>query len=432
MIPELTMASKVVLTTNLEAARKRIAEAVQQAYCLVVTVSEKDEAQAFKVTVGSEPLFMTIKDDPRARIQATAISADAVLPGGPYDLWRKGETTRRVRDLVGAFAQFPHLPKMLNAGAILETLVSGCVDGLFVLRLMRPDRSLRTFWRESPDEAAMKDPGLEVVLPEAAELASLAPSLLVPTVLSSLWAGPEVTVEAVRAYFAGGRVVQVQKEGYQEPRAIPRADPSVVDAAIGAAVREGQLWLTSGPASILGEEIPGGLLTGDASLQAPPPPIPPIDLVSAMLPEAWQGGGTTALALSVVLSKRAGKTLPWTTIREAIDGALRARVLELTADSGTWPCGFAGAQTIRLREPAEAPPSPTPSPAGRLIAEAELRPNEIQDLADQIGEVVKAAAGLELLVRVRIELGGAERPSPQATEKINEILRAIRDEFQLG
>ena len=123
---------------------------------------------------------------------------------GPYDLWREGETTRRVRDLVGAFAQFPHLPKMLNAGAILETLVSGCVDGLFVLRLMRPDRSLRTFWRESPDETALKDPGLEVVLPEAAELASLAPSLLVPTALPNLWPGPEVTVETLRAYFGAG------------------------------------------------------------------------------------------------------------------------------------------------------------------------------------------------------------------------------------
>ena len=71
-------------------------------------------------------------------------------------------------------------------------------------------------------------------------------------------------------------------------------------------------------------------------------------------------------------------------------------------------------------------------PFGCLVAEAELRPNEIQDLADQIGEVVKAAAGLELRVRVRVELGGAERPSPQALEKVNEILRAIRDEFQLG
>ena len=85
----------------------------------MVTVSEKNEVQAFKITVGGEPLFGTIKAESRARIRETAISADALLPGGPYDLWREGETSRRVKDLVGAFAQFPHLPKMLNRSAIL-------------------------------------------------------------------------------------------------------------------------------------------------------------------------------------------------------------------------------------------------------------------------------------------------------------------------
>jgi hypothetical protein len=313
-----------VLSANLEAARRKIPETIQQAYGLTVTVSEKNEAQAFKVTVASEPLFLTIRADKRARIQDTAVSAEALLPDGPYNLWRPGETARRVRDLVGAFAQFPHLPKMLNAGAILDTLVAGCLDGLFVLRLTRPDRSVRTFWREAPDETTLKDPGVEVVLPEAAELSALAPGLLVPGALPGLWDGLELAVGALRGYFAGGRVVQVSRDGYQEPRAIPRAAPAAVDAAIHAAVREGLLWLTSGPASILGEEIPGGLLTDDAHLQTPAPAISPTDLLSAALPEAWSGDTTTALSLSVILSKRAGKTLPWTTIREAIDTALRS------------------------------------------------------------------------------------------------------------
>ena len=133
----------------------------------------------------------------------------------------------------------------------------------------------------------------------------------------------------------------------------------------------------------------------------------------------------------MVLSKRAGKTLPWTTIRNAVDAALRLRMVELAADSGPWPCGLAGAQTIKLRQPAEAPPTPAPPP-GRLVADAELRPNEIQDLADQIAEVVKAAVGLELRFRVRVELGGDKPPSPEVVAKINELLRAIRGEFQLG
>ena len=49
--------------------------------------------------------------------------------GGPYDLWKEGEKSRRVKDLAGAFAQLPHLPKMLNRQAILDTLILGCRDG---------------------------------------------------------------------------------------------------------------------------------------------------------------------------------------------------------------------------------------------------------------------------------------------------------------
>ena len=94
----------------------------------------------------------------RSRIQDTAVSAEALLPDGPYDLWREGEKSRRLKDLVGAFALSPQLPKMLNRGAILETLVLGCKEGQFVLRVIRPDRSVRTFWRQEPDEAGDQGP----------------------------------------------------------------------------------------------------------------------------------------------------------------------------------------------------------------------------------------------------------------------------------
>src|SRR5207237_3231603 len=140
---------------------------------------EKNEAQAFKLTVNpAEPLFGQIKADARSRIQDTAVSADALLPEGPFNLWRAGETSRRVKDLVGAFAQFPHLPKMLRRKEILDTLVGGCMEGIFVLRLTRADRSVKTFWRETPDDIALKDPNLEVVLPEAITLTVLSPRQL--------------------------------------------------------------------------------------------------------------------------------------------------------------------------------------------------------------------------------------------------------------
>ena len=146
------------LNANLDAAKKKVPEAVQQSYNIVVTVSDGNEVQAFKMALETtRPLFDQIKSDARSRIQETAVSYEALLPEGPYDLWRSGETSRRVKDLVGAFAQFPHLPKMLNRQAILDTLIEGCREGQFVLRLTRPDRSIRTIWRQQPDEGGPEE-----------------------------------------------------------------------------------------------------------------------------------------------------------------------------------------------------------------------------------------------------------------------------------
>ena len=78
-----------MLVSETDTARKRIPDAVKQAYSIVVTVNESNEIHAFKVMVTDEPLFTTIKADKRSRIQETAISAEAMLPGGPYDCGAK-------------------------------------------------------------------------------------------------------------------------------------------------------------------------------------------------------------------------------------------------------------------------------------------------------------------------------------------------------
>ena len=164
-----------MLATETETARRRIPEAIRQAYSVVVTVSESNAIHAFKVVVTDEPLFTTIKADRRSRVQKTAISSEAMMPGGPYDLWRKDEPSRRVKDLVGAFAQFPKLPKMLRRKEILDTVVQGVQEGIWVAQVVRPDRTVRTFWRTAIDEAALKDSGLEVLLPDGSSSATTAP-----------------------------------------------------------------------------------------------------------------------------------------------------------------------------------------------------------------------------------------------------------------
>jgi len=424
-----------VLAANREAARKKMPDTIRQAYCIVVTVSRENEVQAFKLAINDKPLFQAVKDDPRSRIQDTAITAEAMLPGGPYDLWREGETAHRLKDLVNAFAQRPHLPKMLNRKAILDTLIDGCASGTFVLRLTRPDKSIKTFWRQAPDEVALKDATLEVVLAEAALLTEIPAALLAPGVLPGLWKGQVVSVGEVLEYFSGGKVVQVQKDGYQEALVIPKAERTVVEAAIEAAIKEGRLWLTCGPASVFREDVPTGLLTADAQLQPPPEPISPMSLVPELLPDAWSGGCASGLSMSVALSKKAGKALPWATVREAIEGALRTRILERTEDSGAWPCDYPGAKTLRLRIPEVAPlppPAPPPPPKpGVLAARAELRPSQIQDLADQVSEITRLTAGMEVKFSVEIELSGTRAGSGETIAKVNEILGAISEGFGL-
>jgi hypothetical protein len=423
------------LAAHTEGAVKKMPGALVQAYCIVVTVSETNEVQAFKIQVGDAPLFQTIKADKRSRITDAAITADAILPGGPYDLWREGEDARRVRDLVGAFARFPRLPKMLSQRAILETIIGGCVEGVFVGRGTRPDKSVRTFWRQRPDEAMLEDPGMEVVLPEKAQLAAIEPSLLYPLAIKDLWTQPELPVQDVQAFFAGGRVVTLDRGGYQEPVAVPRAPTAAVDSALIAGIRAGKLWLTSGPASLLGEDVPAGLLTPSAVVQAPPAPIGPIDLLPDQLPAAWKDGTVNALAIASALSQRAGRNLPWTPVRDAIEGAIRARILELAPASGSWPCDFPAASTVTLaqvssRALVDPPPRPTVRP-GTRVGQADLTSSQIQDLGEVMGDLLKAKAGLELTFHLRVEIASREVPSDAAVEAINAVLRTVNPDIQV-
>jgi hypothetical protein len=351
-------------------------------------------------------------------------------------LWKEGELSRRVKDLVGAFSQFPHLPKMLSRKAILDTLINGCREGRFVLRAARPDRSVRTFWRGDPEEADLKDPGLEVVLPEAAELTEVPPSLLVPGVLPDLWKGPSLPFRELCEYFSGGRTVKRVLDLYEESIPVPRAGRPVLEAAVKSGVKEGRLWLLSGPASLLGEDVPAGVLGDEARLQAPPAPIAATDVLPESLPAAWSEGVSTALGVAAALSARAGSTLPWATVREAVDGAFRAGLLDRPPDSGPWPSDLAGARAVRLRLPAGLPSPPPAAPPprtspGALVAQAALQPGEIQDLSDRVADLKKAAAGFELRFHLRVELGGNKPPTPEVRTEVDRLLAEINPDLRL-
>jgi hypothetical protein len=426
------------LRINIDKAKGRVPESIRQAYCIVVTVSEKDDAQAFKITVTDEPHFNVIKNDKRSRIQDTAITAEALLPDGPYNLWRAGETSRRVKDLAGAFAQYPHLPKMLKASAILETLAGGCENGTFVLRLVRPDRTSRTWWMSRPDENALNDPALELVLPEGAEIAEVAPSLLAPGRLSDLWSGDEITAKAVADYFSGSTVVQIERDGYKEPLQIPKATQSVIDATIGSAVESGILWLLSGPASVLGEPIPAGVLNPSAVLRSPPDPIGAPEILAENLPHAWTDGSATGLSISTALSVKAGRTLPWKTVRDVTTAAINARFIELTQGSQPWPNDLSAAQFVKFKAVTGARERDRRERdervSGILQATAELSSSQIQDLGDVVDKLtqIKAKTNTPIKFFVRIEVGdGQAKTSDQVKKDINAILKGVKDNLEV-
>lgn len=80
--------------------------------------------------------------------------------------------------------------------------------------------------------------------------------------------------------------------------------------------------------------------------------------------------------------------------------------------------------------PARTADAAAPKP-GVLVAEAELATNEIQDLAEVIGNIRSAAAGHELKFRLRIELGSPTHPPAEVVEKVDEILADVSSSLQL-
>jgi hypothetical protein len=66
-----------------------------------------------------------------------------------------------------------------------------------------------------------------------------------------------------------------------------------------------------------------------------------------------------------------------------------------------------------------------------LVAEAELRLNELQDLADSLATIRQAAVGFDLKFCVRLELSGTSRPPDDVVAKINGLLQEISEKLQL-
>ncbi len=424
-----------LLRTQLQTARDQAAEAIRHAYATAVTLDEEGTPQAYALVPEDRPLFDQIQADPRLRVQRGPLHEAALLPGGPYDLWRGEWTVRRVRDLVGAFGELAHLPKMLDRETIYQTVARGVERGHFVLRLASPDGAARTWWAQPPEERALREPAAEVVLADRARLTQLTPAVFDPGELTELWEGGAPTLGDLHALFAGGG--EISRPGGASPLGpstlaetirVPAAAPSVVDHAVAEAVREGRLWV-SGPdgTSVWNEPVPEGTLAEAATLHPPPPRLAPSDVLPESIPEAWHDGTTTAAAVADAVRKRSGEPLPWGLVRQALTDAFNTHLVEpLDAAQGRppWPCSAEEADRFPLRRAGRTRGGTTPqgTPAR---AETELAADQIQDLGERVHEVVRAGAALGLRFRLRVEADHFDAAVGEELEEVNRLLQSV-------
>lgn len=423
------------LDSEITGSRKDIASAVRQAYCIVVTRGIDDVVHAFKVTVDTtKPLFQTIKEDQKSRITDLPLTPDAILPGSTsgFDLWRQDEDRRRVKTIVGAFSERPKLPKMLRRKDLLDTVANGCTQGLYVLSLPRPDGTARTWWHMPIDEQALTDDALEAVQNSAAVLDSLDPSLIVPGRLEGLDWQNGLKVADLVTYFDGHSLtIDHPDEGWTEVKPIPRCPEAKVLDAVGAAVKAGYVWLTSGPASIWGDTPPAGVVSKTAVLRGPPDPISVSSLTPEALPDAWSDGRASVHSIEQAIAAQRGVvSLPWKLVEAAISGAINSGFIRVVPGGTAWPCQPHEAPAVEIRMPEVSKAKGETKPDGfqesqasssklkTAFREALLDSSQLTELVEGMGDVLAAAGTLTLRFRVAIEFAEGEVAPPEIAAKL--------------
>ena len=127
----------------------------------------------------------------------------------------------------------------------------------------------------------------------------------------------------------------------------------------------------------------------------------------------------------------AGKPLPWTPVRQALDDGFRLGLFERTLESGPWPCDLGGASAIKVRLVKGVKEEPGPTP-GTKVASADLETHEVQDLADQIDELRQVTAGHALHIKVTVEFGEVSKVEQEVIDRVNGILGKVKTGWQIN
>ncbi len=412
--------------------------AVKSAYELVLYVDKTGAVQAKKITLGAQTLLETLKQEKDLRIFDEKIDASAIMPGGLYPIWPSGVDSVVVGDLYQEFGKQPALPKLLRAKTVLNTIEDAVKRGLLALRCPRADGSASWFWRSAIDVVDWDRTG-EAWLPDKATLNALSAGAVLPGALPGLWPGDGsgLKLSTVFLWFDGAHhYEEVTEPGYPaEMRPIPKVDFTVVKSAVAKAVEQGALWLVFGNDSVFHEKPSDLQLDPDAVLHPPPRSLAAIDLLPGSLPDAWSQDAepeTNVGKIYASLKAKEGKPWPAKKFVETLNAALGQGFLRRA--SGTGAVGALDkdgsvALVVKSDQPVTPDVKPEPLTAGgrRGTSMAKLSVAEIQDFADSVHEVMKALAGSEPEIEVRVTIQGKTAADIEAA---NKILAAIKKDWR--
>ena len=391
-------ARKELLAGYVSDAQKHVPQIIASAYVLAVSMSEKGAIGT--VLPGTGTLFARLKALGTLKLKDGPASYMLLQPGS--SAWPAGRDTYPLGYLRGAFAERPGLERFVRASDLEETIRNGCEAGAYVIQARRPDGSFLTAWRERPSDALLGDDSAEVVMTAAATLTRVDPRLVAPISSDHAWSPERALVTRIVAWFDGTQKVDVDGDKL----AVPRAESSVVHAAIAEAVLAGTACLRNPTAAFWREALDPefvGQLDG-AEVVGPPTPIPASSVLRGAMPDAWVSDGdrwlATAASLRAGMETLVGYALPWVTVKSAITDALAARAIDLIDG---WPCTQEHASVARF---AMGNANPPPPPAiHRYVVDRSFGDTfTVQNLGKAYEALRKAASDLGATVSVSLKL----------------------------
>ena len=474
---------KALLLQRKQEDETGILESVTAAYSVLIAVDEEGDIKASALPPGTDRPFQRVKTALIAedRLLTDSLDPELLTPDSYLDIWGEDETTKPVQGLYRMFASLPRLPRLLNRQVFIDTLRRGLKEGQIVLRIVRPDGSQNTYWREaSITDEDIWNKTLEIVPIEHAELHNLSADLLAPGKMPELWQGDNIptTVGAVREFFNGDDVPKL-------------ASDNILLEPIQSAVQNGLLMARRQDKAYLNEAIPDVEITDDLELLAPLEPISGSEISHKTLPDAWKNETSSVGKIMHRLAVLKGSPIPWALVVGAVNDAENKRLFEFVEGSPSWPCAVEEADRVGLKvsqAPVKIAPtdligtdakaawesgSPTLAlikealetkrgisipddvfryaveqaikvgiiasdesltngfykirvrkPAWMRHAESHLTEIEIQDLAEAVTDLADIAPELDFRFRVTITAEG-EPPSNEVLEKINEALQKV-------